>query len=83
MSNKTLRDAVRLEPFQPFFLRMADGREFEIRHPEFIIVPERARTFIFHDYRDGAYRVFDLRHVQKIKYPMDVEPEERAAAEAR
>jgi hypothetical protein len=29
---------VHREPFMPFTLRMNDGREFRIRHPEFISV---------------------------------------------
>ena len=49
MNMRAIRDAIRSQPFQPFTLRMNDGREFIITHPEsialskrtvFIVVPE-------------------------------------------
>jgi hypothetical protein len=34
----TIREAIRRQPFQPFTLRMNDGRQFYIPHPECIAV---------------------------------------------
>ena len=81
MTIEEIRDALALKPFQPFKIRMVDGRAFEIRHPEFIIAPDRARKFVFYDYDGGAFRVFDTHHALEIEYPMDVEPPEEAVAE--
>lgn len=38
MDAATIRDAVRSSPFRPFTLRMNDGREFFVNHPELIAV---------------------------------------------
>jgi hypothetical protein len=38
MDTKEIRKAVRKHPFQPFTLRMNDGREFYIPHPEYVAV---------------------------------------------
>src|SRR5438552_17616904 len=42
MNIEVIREAVRQRPFKPFTLRMNDGREFFIPHPEFVLVARRA-----------------------------------------
>ena len=37
----TIREAVRRQPFVPFVLRLNEGREFRIPHPEYIAVSRR------------------------------------------
>jgi hypothetical protein len=32
-----IRDLLRAVPFQPFVIRMADGREYRIEHPDFVL----------------------------------------------
>ena len=32
-----IRELLRASPFQPFLIRMADGREYRIDHPDFIL----------------------------------------------
>ena len=71
MTNQRLRKAVTERPFRPFRLRMIDGRTFEVRHPEFTIVPPGERTFVLYEYDDRALRVLDTLHVQEIEYAMD------------
>jgi len=41
MNVDTIREAVRRQPFVPFTLRMNDGREIYIPHPEYIAVSLR------------------------------------------
>jgi hypothetical protein len=41
-----IREALRREPFLTFSIGMADGRAFEIRHPEFVILGPRLVTVI-------------------------------------
>jgi hypothetical protein len=41
MHTDTIRQAVRRQPFVPFFLRLNDGRVFHIPHPEYIAVSRR------------------------------------------
>jgi hypothetical protein len=36
-----IRTALRLTPFVPFFIRLADGRALPVKHPEFIIATRR------------------------------------------
>lgn len=38
MDTASIREAATAQPFKPFTLRMNDGREFYIPHPEFIAV---------------------------------------------
>jgi hypothetical protein len=32
-----IRQLLRATPFQPFIIRMADGREYRIDHPDFVL----------------------------------------------
>jgi len=32
-----IRELLRLVPFRPFVIRMADGREYRIDHPDFVL----------------------------------------------
>jgi hypothetical protein len=41
MDIAAVRDALRREPFEPFAMRLADGRSLEVRHPEFVAVGNR------------------------------------------
>ena len=38
MDTTTIREAVRRRPFKSFLLRMNDGREFRVPHPEYVAV---------------------------------------------
>jgi hypothetical protein len=38
MDTSTIREAVLRHPFRPFTLRMNDGREYYIPHPEYVAV---------------------------------------------
>ena len=31
-------------PFEPFVIHLADGRSFEIRHPDVVAIPARTRS---------------------------------------
>ncbi len=37
----TIRQAIRRQPFVPFFLRMNDGRVFHVPHPEYVAASPR------------------------------------------
>jgi len=48
-----IRKLVRRAPFEPFEIRLADGRAIRVLHPDFILIPPgRARTIHVAD-RDG------------------------------
>jgi hypothetical protein len=37
------------QPFRPFVVRLADGRSFEVRHPELISCSLNGREMVIHD----------------------------------
>lgn len=48
MDTNTIREAVLNRPFKPFTLRINDGREFFVPHPEFVAVSRRV-VFVIDD----------------------------------
>ena len=38
-----IREALRIQPFRPFELKMVDGSHFTIEHPDWIIIPPLKR----------------------------------------
>ena len=58
MTIEQLRTTHRATPFQPFSIRMADGRQFPIPHPDFLSTSPSGRTaVIFHP--DGSASIVD------------------------
>jgi hypothetical protein len=41
-----LREALRQRPFEPFAIRLADGRSLPVHHPEFVAVGQRRAVVI-------------------------------------
>jgi hypothetical protein len=64
-----VRDAMHTVPFRGFTVRLTDGREYFVRHPDYISVPAapRGRDLVIHD-AQGTHRV-DLLHVVEVEYP--------------
>ena len=59
MTAEQLRTTLRANPFQSFTVRMADGREFPIPHPDFLsISPPGRSAVVFHP--DGSASIVDL-----------------------
>jgi hypothetical protein len=44
-----LREAIVRRPFEPFAIRLADGRSVPINHPEFVAVGKRRAVVIQED----------------------------------
>ncbi len=49
MDIETIRETVRRQPFEPFTLRMNDGREFFVGHPEHILLTRRCVVVVDHN----------------------------------
>lgn len=49
MDIQGVREALRKEPFEPFAIRLADGRSLPIAHPEFVAVGKRRLVVIAED----------------------------------
>jgi len=43
-----LREAIRKQPFEPFAIRLADGRSLSVKHPELVAVGQR-RAIVIQD----------------------------------
>jgi len=41
-----LRHAYQARPFRPFSIRVADGREYQVDHPEFLSFSTTGRTIV-------------------------------------
>jgi hypothetical protein len=55
MLSELIRSYLRAVPFQPFVIRMNDGREFNVPHPDFATVsPKGTRIHVFDDREGGA-----------------------------
>jgi hypothetical protein len=59
MTTEQFRATLRLQPFRPFTIRMADGRSFEVAHPDFVAQSPSGRTVVIVQ-PDESYSVLDL-----------------------
>jgi len=72
---ETIREAKSSQPFRPFMLRLIDGTEYEVAHPDFISVPPtgRVREVLFYLVRDHASeherRWIDLGLISEVIIP--------------
>ena len=55
-TNLQVRTMVRAEPFRPFLVKLADGRSFEVRHPENIACATNGREMTIYD-DDGMHLI--------------------------
>jgi len=60
-----IREALRQQPFEPFAMRLADGRALDVRHPEAVAVGKR-RIVVVHP--DDAWSVIEPLMVVSIDY---------------
>jgi hypothetical protein len=59
MTGEQFRGTLHLQPFRPFTIRMADGRSFQVSHPDFVAQSPSGRTVIVFQ-PDESYSVLDL-----------------------
>ncbi len=68
------------EPFRPFRIRMASGRNFEIRHPEMIMIG-RSSVRIFTFMSEDPDEVKQREHEVSLLLIESVEPLEATSAQ--
>jgi hypothetical protein len=61
-----LREAIRKQPFEPFAIRLADGRSVHVNHPELVAVGQR-RAVVIQD--DDSCLWFEPLLVVSIDWP--------------
>ena len=68
MTSEQLKATLRHQPFQPFTIRMVDGRAFHVPHPEWLIVSPSGRTAIVFE-QDDNHSVLDLMLMSELEVP--------------
>jgi hypothetical protein len=61
-----LRNVWKAEPFRPFIIHLADGRQVQVRHPEFLSRSPRGRSIIVYQ-SDESFNVIDLLLVTDLE----------------
>jgi hypothetical protein len=70
-----LRRTHRAAPFRPFTIRMADGRQFSIPHPDFLSMSPSGRTAVIY-HEDDSASIVDLLLMTEL----DLSPASTAGA---
>jgi hypothetical protein len=68
MTTEQFRATLQQQPFRPFTIRMADGRAFEVVHPDFVAQSPSGRTVIVIQ-SDESYSVLDLLLMSELEVP--------------
>ena len=66
MQMRELRSIYKAEPFDPFTMHLADGREVRVKHPDFIALSPVGRSVVVYD-EEGAFDVIDLLLVVSVE----------------
>ncbi|MGP0064129.1 MAG: hypothetical protein ACLQGP_11095 [Isosphaeraceae bacterium] len=73
--NQQVRAMQTAQPFRPFLVKLADGRHFEVRHPENISCSPNGREMVVHD-DDGMHLLEQLLVIKLV-------PQSRSATAKR
>ncbi len=66
MTTDQLRNLWKAEPFKPFVIHLADGRNVPVRHPEFLSRSPSGRTIVVHQPNE-TFNVIDLLLVTDLE----------------
>jgi len=66
MTTEQFRTTLHLQPFRPFTIRMADGRQFDVAHPDFVAQSKSGRTVVVFQ-SDEGYSVLDLLLMSELE----------------
>jgi hypothetical protein len=65
-SSPHIRSLIRAQPFQPFILKLADGRQFLVAHPEFVAMQQKSlNVVVFSD--DDAAHYIDIPNILEVE----------------
>jgi hypothetical protein len=62
-----IRELLHANPFQPFIIRMSDGREYRIDHPDFVLAASSDRPQIIVEGPDGSVHFLSALLVTSIE----------------
>jgi hypothetical protein len=66
MTTDQIRNLWKAEPFRPFIIHLADGRQIRVAHPEFMIPSPSGRTIIVYQ-SDESFNIIDLLLVTDLE----------------
>jgi hypothetical protein len=66
MTTEQFRSTLRQQPFRPFTIRMADGRTFDVPHPDFVAPSPSGRTVIVFQ-ADDSYSALELLLMTEVE----------------
>jgi hypothetical protein len=61
-------------PFEPFWMRTVDGREYFVRHPEEVQVSAGGSTVLL-AHQTGQFEYIDMAHVVSLRTHGPVDPD--------
>lgn len=64
-----IRELLSASPFQPFIIRMADGKEYRVNHPDFVLAASTEVPQITIEEADGSQHYLSallITSIQKI-----------------
>jgi hypothetical protein len=67
MTSQELRAALQALPFRPFTVHMVDGRSFEVRHPDFLLVGPNGRTAYIFAPSGAEFSILDVMLMTEIE----------------
>jgi hypothetical protein len=72
MKAESLRETLRAQPFHPFQIHLADGRAFDVEHPEFVAIPPKSPRVAILFHADGErFEIIDLGLVTTLSVRND------------
>ena len=69
-----IRELLRAEPFQPFVIRLADGREYRIDHPDFVLAPSSEVPQITIEEADGSLHFLSALLITSVERARQADP---------
>lgn len=77
MTIEQMKNAYQSQPFRPFVLHLADGREIPVHHGEFMMTVPSGRTVIIAQ-PDDTVNIIDLLLVTDLEFkPVATSPSKR------
>jgi hypothetical protein len=68
MTIEKIRDLSKAQPFQPFVIHLADGRDIPVHHRDFMATAPSGRTLIVYQ-SDDSHNIIDLLLVTDLEVP--------------
>jgi len=57
-TSNQVREAMKAQPFRPFLIRLADGRNFRVEHPEFAMLGPNGMELLFVGDDQGIHQIY-------------------------